>query len=256
MRIHEVLHLHPAKAESNISWPIWRTHLSRRSSLFVVTLALVAGLCLATVWFLASGTPVAAALPVQAQQGTYVVTFQSGVSPEGYSGATDATMNYFSSSDKLGGHPELVIRSDSWQRALLRYDLSQHIPAGAHVTSATLILRVLGQSTTSAMQLIGYPVLQAWTESQVTWDEAQSGVAWAGGGGCERCGVRRAGLGVLAAHGAGRGKVTGWELESDRRGGVVSRSPVRPRHVRGRARSVAEYHRASLSDFQQVQTLS
>lgn len=173
--------------------------MSKTSTLFVFTLALAAGFWLATFWILTAATPVVAALPLatletaplaaletaQAQQGTYVITFQAGVSPAGYDGATDATLNYFAPTDNLGGHTELVVRSDSWQRALLRFDLSQHIPLGVHVTSATLTFRVLGQSAPTSMRLVGYPVLQTWVEGQVTWDEAQSSVAWAGGGGCE-----------------------------------------------------------------------
>jgi pimeloyl-ACP methyl ester carboxylesterase len=123
--------------------------------------------------------------PAQAQQGIYVVTFQSGRSPAGYAGATDATLNYFAPTDNQGGHSELILRSDAWQRALMRFDLSQHIPSGARVISATLTLCVQSQSVASPMRLLAYPVLQAWVESEVTWNEAQRSIVWVGGGGCE-----------------------------------------------------------------------
>jgi predicted peptidase len=168
---------------------------AKPAALFVVTLALAAGLWLSTSWILAGGTPLAAALPrteggmeylpAQAQQGIYVVTFQEGSSPAGYNGAADANLNYFAPTDNQGGHAELIFRSDGWQRALLRFDLSQHIPSGVRVISATLTLHVQSQSVASPMRLVAYPVLQEWVESEVTWNEAQHGIAWVGGGGCE-----------------------------------------------------------------------
>jgi poly(3-hydroxybutyrate) depolymerase len=156
-----------------------RTHV-----LVVVAFTLTTALWLAASWIVVNPTPVVAALP-SAQQQAYTVTFQYGITPAGYTGVADVFMNGFLPTERQGGHGELWIRSDSWYRSLIRFDLSQHIPEGAQVLSATLYLHVLSQSQPAAMRVVAFPVIQPWAEYQVNWNEAQTGVAWSGGGGCE-----------------------------------------------------------------------
>lgn len=159
--------------------------MTRTSVLFVVALALAIGLWLTLSWNIGSQVAAVAILPAQAQQGIYTVTFQSAISPAGYSGATDAFMNYFAANERQGAHYELWVRSDGWQRVLIRFDLAQHIPQGVRVISATLTLRITSRTAAYPMSLSCYRVLQPWVESQVTWNEASQGVGWWGGGGCE-----------------------------------------------------------------------
>jgi pimeloyl-ACP methyl ester carboxylesterase len=151
--------------------------------LFAVTLALalwvVAGLGL-----LDAGST-GGLLPVQARSASYTLTFQQGVSPSGYAGATDAWIDSWNPTVNHGSDGDLRIKGDGPQRALLRFDLSQHLPAGAQVTSATLVLHVSTQSNPSSIQVGAYRVLQSWVPGEATWNLASSGVVWSGGAGCE-----------------------------------------------------------------------
>ncbi len=124
-------------------------------------------------------------LPVQAGAASYTLTFQQGVSPAGYSGTTDTWIDSWNPTTNHGSEGDLRIKGDGPQRALLRFDLSQHLPPGAQVTSAVLTLYVASQSNTAAIQVGAYRVLQSWVESQATWNLAGNGVAWSGGAGCE-----------------------------------------------------------------------
>ncbi|HNT05755.1 MAG TPA: DNRLRE domain-containing protein, partial [Anaerolineae bacterium] len=165
----------------------------RKFTPLLIVLVLATSLWLViTAGFAAQSAPPALIPPATPQSGSgrasgqaalYTVAFQAGVSPSGYNGAADAILDYFATTTNMGSHPELWTKSDGWQRSVLRFDLSQHIPAGAHVVSATLTLRVLGQSAAIATRLAAYPIVQPWTESQVTWNQAQQGVNWWGGGG-------------------------------------------------------------------------
>lgn len=139
----------------------------------------------ATPYLVIQETPQLGSGLASSQAALYTVVFQAGVSPAGYNGASDAILDYFATSTNTGSSAELWTKSDGWQRSVIRFDLSQHIPPGAHVVSATLTLRVLGQSAALATRLAAYPIVQPWIESQVTWDQAQQGVSWWGGGGCE-----------------------------------------------------------------------
>nr|MBC7244124.1 DNRLRE domain-containing protein [Chloroflexota bacterium] len=159
--------------------------MTRISVIFVIALALAIGLWLTVSWNIGSQIATVAVLPAHAQQGVYSVTFQTNVSPAGYRGAADAFLNYFSATENQGASGDLWVRSDGWQRALMKFDLTQHIPEGVRVLSATLTIRVSNRTASYPIRLQCYHVLQPWMESQVTWNNASQGVSWWGGGGCE-----------------------------------------------------------------------
>jgi len=159
--------------------------MKKTSTLFVIALVLAVGLGLAMSLGVDRHAPALAALPGQSQQGIYTVTFQSGVSPSGYDGAMDTFMDYYAQMKNEGGNTRFWVSSDGWRRALIKFDLSQHIPSGVHVLTATLALRVDGRTSSAPLQLVCYKVEQPWLEDEATWRERQEDEEWAGGGGCQ-----------------------------------------------------------------------
>ena len=159
--------------------------MNRTSSLFAAALILTASLWLVLSLSISNRVLMLGALPAQAQQGVYTVTFQTGVSPSGYDGTADTFLDYNDPNAPQGTRPDFWVNSDPWRRALIGFDISQHIPQGAQVLSATLTLRVGRRSVSTRMLLDCYQVLQPWAENQATWRQAQNGVEWWGGAGCE-----------------------------------------------------------------------
>ncbi len=143
---------------------------------------LACGLWLAASLSFGGGAPALAALPAPAQQGQHTLIFQEGVSPSDYESTADTFIDFYSQGKNEGGRPDFGVTFDDKKRALLRFDLSQHIPPGAQVLTATLTLRVNSRTASSAIGLVCYQVLQAWTENSATWQQARSGVDWWGPG--------------------------------------------------------------------------
>jgi len=135
------------------------------------------------------------ALHSSAQPGLYEVTFQQDVSPSGYAGTTDTLLDFYNPTRNEGGRADVAVTFDDKQRALLRFDLSDHLPAGARVLTATLTLQVRSRTASTAIGLRAYQVLQSWQEASATWLEAESGRVWLGGSGCE--GVSRSAAPVV-----------------------------------------------------------
>jgi dienelactone hydrolase len=179
--------------------------MNKKATLLLFVLGLASSLWMLSAAGLAGQSAVVAALPPStphsgsntlfdrtvavaaagSQAEMYTVVFQTGISPAGYNGTADAIMDYFATTTNYGTHTEVWTKSDGWQRSVIRFDLTQHIPSGVQVVSASLTLRVLGQSAALATRLAVYPIVQPWVESQVTWNQAQQAVEWWGGGGCE-----------------------------------------------------------------------
>lgn len=147
-------------------------------------LCLFAVLIVVGLWWLPGQLrqPTLAAQPVRAQQAVYTITLQESMSPVGYSGTTDTYIRNDEPSVPKGGNAELWVSGDGWKRALLRFELAQHLPQDAHVLSATLTLRMVPSSPSFNLQ--GYRILQPWSEDQATWQQAQDGVPWSQAG-CE-----------------------------------------------------------------------
>jgi pimeloyl-ACP methyl ester carboxylesterase len=159
--------------------------MNRTLTLVAISLTLACGLWLAMSLSTGGGTPVVGALPELAQLGEHTVAFRRDVSPAGYDGAADTVMEFYNQAQNEGGRVDFGVTFDDKKRPLVRFDLSQHIPQGAQVLSATLTLRVKSRTASSRMGLLCYQVLQEWAEDQATWRQAQEGVEWWGGAGCE-----------------------------------------------------------------------
>lgn len=112
------------------------------------------------------------------------VTFQDGLSPPGYAGTRDVTLdegigviwdpnaNYdVSGTIEVEGAPNQHV-------ALLRWDL-QSVPPGSTVTAASLILNVTNGSTATYSL---YQCFRPWVENQATWNVYQTGSPWASPG--------------------------------------------------------------------------
>ncbi len=159
--------------------------MNRIPALVALSLGLAGCLWLAAAFITSQGTSVAMPSSTGAQLGVHTLVFQEGVSPSGYDGTGDTYIDFYAQAKNEGSRNEFAITFDDKNRALLRFDVAQHIPADSHILSATLTLRVNRRSSSSSMNLLFYRVLQPWEESQATWKEAQEGVSWWGGAGCE-----------------------------------------------------------------------
>jgi hypothetical protein len=106
------------------------------------------------------------------------LVFQEGIFPTAsYSGVTDTCIDN-ERIDPLGQAPHLKVNYDGRQRILLRFELSDHIPAAAVVTAARLELWLFQRSTLEWTDVGLYQVLQPWTEDGATWNNAASNAPW------------------------------------------------------------------------------
>jgi pimeloyl-ACP methyl ester carboxylesterase len=153
--------------------------------LLALSFGLAGCLWLAAAFITSQGASTTTLAPAAAEPGVHTIVFQQGVSPSGYVGTADAYIDFYAQAKNEGSRNEFAVTFDDKSRGLLRFDVTQYIPAGSNILSATLTLRVNRRSSTSSMNLLFYQVLQPWEQGQVTWKEAQDGASWWGGGGCE-----------------------------------------------------------------------
>ncbi|MBM4429752.1 MAG: DNRLRE domain-containing protein [Chloroflexi bacterium] len=158
--------------------------MNKNLAFFTLAMTVACSLWLAMALGLDRYPPAVAAQYVHAQQGIYTVTFQEGVLPAGYDGTRDTFMDFYSPGQPVGNRPDLALTFDDKKRSLLQFDLSQHIPQGVRVLTATLTLRVNSRTASLSMGVLGYQVLQPWQEDQATWNHARTGVEW-GEPGCD-----------------------------------------------------------------------
>jgi hypothetical protein len=108
------------------------------------------------------------------------VSFQNGVSPTAaYAGTNDTSLKQASASTNFGSETTLYADGDDGSgvdlSALVSWSLSG-IPAGSVVQSASVSFRITN-GTANTYNV--YAVSRAWAESQATWQNATSSVAWA-----------------------------------------------------------------------------
>jgi len=119
----------------------------------------------------------------QVGSGGQSVTLQNGVN--GYAGTTDAYVyQYFGSANYGAAQMLQDMAGGSYRfRSLVRFAIFQSeggpVPDGATITKATLSLYKYSYYDTK-YQL--RPLLANWVQNEVTWNQARSGVAWAGAG--------------------------------------------------------------------------
>jgi len=112
-------------------------------------------------------------------QNTVTKSFQQGLAPTAaYAGARDAHISQDAPATNFGSAASLTVDGDTTggndARALLRWYVTD-IPPGSTVQSARIVLSVTNPST-QVYEL--YRVYRYWSESQVTWNQSQTGTAW------------------------------------------------------------------------------
>jgi hypothetical protein len=98
-----------------------------------------------------------------------------------YSGTSDTYLSTWDSPPvPRGSDGLLATRYDNQKRPLIKFDLSQVIPTGSQVRSATLWLYVYSRATnpTGTIDAWLYRVNRHWEELSATWPQAQTGVSW------------------------------------------------------------------------------
>ncbi|HEY64438.1 MAG TPA: DNRLRE domain-containing protein, partial [Caldilineae bacterium] len=121
--------------------------------------------------------PTATPTPTPTPSGQKVtITLQMGV--DRYTGMTDTWLSSWSPDANYGQDTGLRVRSQDQMHALLRFDLSNQLPAGAVVTKAWLDVYPIARSNSNTQTLEVYEVLRAWDEMQATWQQAAIGMLW------------------------------------------------------------------------------
>ena len=108
------------------------------------------------------------------------VSFQNGVAPtSAYAGTTDSSIKQAAATTNFGAATALEVDGDDGggvdKSAVVRWGLSG-IPAGSVVQSASITIRIT-DTTNNTYNVHG--LRRAWTESQVTWQNAATGAPWA-----------------------------------------------------------------------------
>jgi hypothetical protein len=116
---------------------------------------------------------------------TQSTSFQDGVSPSSsYAGTRDSMIEEENPDDNHGGDTSISASGDTPAGSgnenyiLLKWDVSS-IPANAIVRAASIVVTV---SDKADQTYDFYELTRAWTESQVTWEQADSSHDWASNG--------------------------------------------------------------------------
>ena len=122
-----------------------------------------------------------------------VLSFQHEVAPSAvYTGVTDTYLSSYWPDWVLGGEDSLRVsqRSSGSERALVHFDLSGQIPAGARISSARLSLFAWSRRTLSGMLISAYQVNRDWDAAVATRNRANPAELW-GDPGCDEVGADR-----------------------------------------------------------------
>ncbi len=149
-----------------------------------------------------------------------IPTFQNGVA--GYTGCTDSYMSAGAPTTNYGTNTKLFACGYADQgagnriRPILKFDVSS-IPTSTTISSATLFVYSYDTAQVrGSFNFYGlYPVTRSWTESQVTWNIAATGINWTTPGGdytattADATAYKQASAGVWYAFDV-TGRVQGW----------------------------------------------
>jgi len=110
------------------------------------------------------------------------LTLQQGLN--GYTGTTDALIDWWAQTTNYGNEPTFNIRGGNYDygrqdihSALVKFDLSP-LPAGASVNSARLEIYLTARSNAGSAYISPYQVIRLWTESGATWKKADGTADW------------------------------------------------------------------------------
>ena len=124
--------------------------------------------------------PLLVRAPLSSNEGSRVLAFQDGVSPDAsYMGTRDTKLHGDAQSTAFGASDFLEIDADPDYAALLQWDLSA-VPAGATIQSAEIVFHVTNVSR-ATYQL--YALTKPWDEATATWMDRHTGEPWTVPGG-------------------------------------------------------------------------
>lgn len=106
----------------------------------------------------------------------------------------DTWLNAYQASFPSGLTGNLSIKGTDIQAALIRFNLTDTLPAGADVIAAELLFYVdiPAYTVARALDVSAYRMLRPWVESEATWNKASASVSW-GAPGANAVGVDRLG---------------------------------------------------------------
>ncbi len=122
-----------------------------------------------------TNTPVPSATPtITPTPASVTFTWTEG----GYQATYDAWLDGWYGDTNYGNSSNMWIRSADIKRPVIYFDVSS-IPAGANVIGARLWLMTdFYRSHPQTIDVSVYGLKRSWTESLVTWNQAQTGVNW------------------------------------------------------------------------------
>jgi hypothetical protein len=148
-------------------------------------ISVVAALVTLFSWVVGCGQEAPFSTSAQELAGTQSTSFQDGVFPSsGYAGTRDSMIEEEHPNTNHGGDTSISASGDTPAGSgnenyiLLQWDVSS-IPANAIVRSASIVVTV---SDRADQTYDFYELTRAWSESQVTWQKADSSTDWASNG--------------------------------------------------------------------------
>ncbi len=103
---------------------------------------------------------------------------------DGYDGVQDAWINQWSPDANYGASNNINLRPGAVQRGLLRFDLENLLPDNIRITSANLYLYDSSDDPDSPDMTVEFHHLgRNWSESEVTYNRAETGQQWTHQGG-------------------------------------------------------------------------
>ena len=141
-------------------------------------------------------TPTRTPVPTVTPRPTPVLrVFQQGLYPSvNYYGTDDTSISLYRPDAPEGGEDSLRVigRGTGTERVLVRFDLADQIPAGAHIHSAKLALYAWSRRTLFGIRISAYGTIRYWDEGTATWNNASAYERWAVPG-CDEVGTDRQG---------------------------------------------------------------
>jgi len=135
-------------------------------------------------------TPTATSSPTPVSQ-----VFQQENHPVAtYTGVSDTFLSSYRPDTPWGNDDGLRIsgRGNGSERALIQFDLQEHIPTNSQVLSAKLAVFAWSRRTLYGMRISAYDVIRPWDVTVATWNRASSSEMW-GVPGCDEVGSDRQG---------------------------------------------------------------
>ena len=107
------------------------------------------------------------------------ITARPGVN--GYDGITDATLDQYKPTDKLGASPTLSLKGNENWNVVFKF-VPPALPAGAKPLKARIHITVFARNKPYSLTAMMHRLLRQWDENTVTWNNASGANGWKVGG--------------------------------------------------------------------------